>query len=126
MSLTDVETDLMIAKARIKELEKERETAEICGIMSRDDVLDKAKECVSGQRQQDYGAPEDNFSLIAKFWSAYRGIEFDAVDVAMMMSLLKIVRISSGHGTQDSFIDLAGYAACGGEIFTRGSEKKEI
>ena len=34
---------------------------------------------------------------------------------AMMMALLKIARIAGGSGTRDSFIDLAGYAACGGE-----------
>jgi hypothetical protein len=40
------------------------------------------------------------------------------VDVAMMMALLKIARIQSGTATEDSFVDLAGYAACGGEIAT--------
>ena len=36
----------------------------------------------------------------------------------MMMALLKIARIKSGTATEDSYIDLAGYAACGGEIAT--------
>lgn len=44
------------------------------------------------------------------------GIAFSSVDVAMMMSLLKIARIKNGGGTGDSFVDLAGYAACGGEL----------
>ena len=39
-------------------------------------------------------------------------------DVAMMMALLKVARIKSGGGTVDSFVDLAGYAACGGELVT--------
>lgn len=86
--------------------------------MKRENILDQAKICVCGQRQDDYGTPEDNFNLIAQFWSAYRGVSFDASDVAIMMALLKIARISSGHGSIDSFIDLAGYAACGGEIFS--------
>lgn len=34
----------------------------------------------------------------------------------MMMGLLKVARIATGTGTHDSFVDLAGYAACGGEI----------
>jgi len=33
-----------------------------------------------------------------------------------MMALLKVARIKAG-GTDDSFVDLAGYAACGAEIF---------
>lgn len=84
--------------------------------MTRAEILEKAKDIVSGQREQDYGSPEDSFASIARLWTAYRGVDFDAVDVAMMMALLKIARISSGHATADSFVDLAGYAACGGEI----------
>jgi len=34
----------------------------------------------------------------------------------MMMALLKIARIRTGTATEDSFVDLAGYAACGAEI----------
>ena len=54
--------------------------------------------------------------IIADLWSVYKGVSFSPVDVAMMMSLLKIARIKSGGGTGDSFVDLAGYAACGGEL----------
>ena len=41
-----------------------------------------------------------------------------ALDVSMMMSLLKVARIATGRPKADNFIDLAGYAACGGEIAT--------
>ncbi|MBR5285399.1 MAG: hypothetical protein IKU30_00730 [Clostridia bacterium] len=84
--------------------------------MTRKDVLDAAEKCVCGKREQDYGSPEDNFRTIAQLWSAYKGVDFTALDVAMMMALLKIARIRTGKGTADSFVDLAGYAACGGEI----------
>ena len=40
--------------------------------------------------------------------------------VAAMMILLKTARISSGTAVSDNWIDIAGYAACGGEIQTRG------
>ena len=36
-------------------------------------------------------------------------------DVAMM-ALLKIARVQTGSGTADCFVDLAGYAACGGRL----------
>lgn len=49
-------------------------------------------------------------------WSVYKGVEFTANDVAMMMALLKIARIRTGTATDDSYVDLAGYAACGAEI----------
>lgn len=87
--------------------------------MKRAEILDTAKECVCGQREQDYGSPEDNFQTIANLWTAYMGVGFNSIDVAMMMALLKIARIRSGTGTDDSFVDLAGYAACGGEITTK-------
>lgn len=73
---------------------------------------------VCGHRESDYGSPENNFKIIADLWTAYKNIEFTAKDVSMMMALLKIARIKSDNATEDSFIDLAGYAACGGEIVT--------
>lgn len=96
--------------------------------MKRAEILDKAKEMVTGQREQDYGSPEDNFNIIAEYWMTYldavfrtRGIvELTADDVANMMCLFKLARITTGTGTADSYIDLAGYAACGGEL-TEGS-----
>jgi hypothetical protein len=84
--------------------------------MTREDILDKAKECVCGKREQDYGSPESNFQLIADLWSVYLGIDISPVDVAMCMTLLKTARIKNGGGTGDSFVDIAGYAACAGEI----------
>jgi uncharacterized protein (UPF0303 family) len=84
--------------------------------MNRPDILHKAEQCVCGQREHEYGSPEDNFQIIANLWTAYKGSKFTALDVSMMMALLKIARIQSGTATDDSFVDLAGYAACGGEI----------
>lgn len=85
--------------------------------MTRTEILEKANACVCGQREQDYGTPESNFRRIAELWNAYLGGDIvNEVDVAMMMALLKVARIKSGHATEDSFVDLAGYAACGGEI----------
>lgn len=87
--------------------------------MTREEILDEAKKCVSGGRDQDYGTPEDNFQLIADLWSTYMKTKFTAVDVAMMMSLMKIARIRAGGGSGDSFVDLAGYAACAGELYSK-------
>jgi hypothetical protein len=86
--------------------------------MKREDILEQAKICVCGHRQSDYGTPEDNFNRIGKLWSAYMDIEFTAKDVAIMMALLKVARIKAGNSI-DSAIDLAGYAACAGEIYTK-------
>lgn len=93
--------------------------------MNRANTLEKAKEIVCGHRENEYGSPEDNFKTIADFWSVYKGIEFTANDVAMMMALLKIARIRTGTATDDSYVDLAGYAACGSEINSK-TDKGEI
>ena len=88
--------------------------------MNRKEILDTAQKCVCGDREQDYGSPENNFGRIAEFWTTYKGVEFSTVDVAIMMALLKIARIASGHAKEDNWVDMAGYAACGGEIETEG------
>ena len=95
--------------------------AEAGKTVSRADILDRAKAIVTGEREKQYGKPEDNFAIIAELWGAYTGYKFSPVDVAMMMALLKVARIKTGVGTVDSFVDLAGYAACAGEITGRGA-----
>ena len=77
---------------------------------------------VCGHREQDYGTPEDSFGMIAQLWSAYMKKEVSASDVAVMMGLLKVARLASNPQHMDSWVDLAGYAACGGEI--NGGNKK--
>lgn len=86
--------------------------------MKRSEILDAAKKCVCGDREEDYGSPERNFETIANLWTAYKGIVFSPVDVAMMLALLKIGRVASGRCKDDNAIDLAGYAACAGEIWS--------
>ena len=94
-------------------------------IVTRKDILAAAERCVCGEREQDYGSPEDNFTVIADLWADYLrgcGVKLDFLephDVAAMLALLKSARIATGHGKADNWIDLAGYAACGGECEAR-------
>ena len=122
------ESDFYISDEEWREMKgKETPSTQFCkgGSMTRESLLNRAIECVCGEREQDYGSPEDNFSLIAELWESYInrrcvppnvGICIVAEDVAVMMALLKIARIATGTATDDSWVDLAGYAACGGEI----------
>jgi len=93
--------------------------------MKRAEILDTAKAAVTGQRERDYGSIENNFAAIARLWTAYLGWKILPEDVACMMCLFKIARIQTGTGTEDSFVDLAGYAACGGEIVTERKEETD-
>lgn len=107
--------------------------------MNRKEILDTACTFVNGNREQDYGSPEDNFGVIAQMWTAYLNRRINALvemptpvdklpqlveskDVAAMLVLLKVARISSGHAKEDNWVDIAGYAACGGEIEANGTK----
>lgn len=92
--------------------------------MTRIEILDLANECVCGDRNQQYGEPEDNFNTIAEFWSTFLGIRIAAPQVAAMMILLKTARIKSSAGRdKDSWVDVAGYSACGGELMFGDEEQ---
>lgn len=89
--------------------------------MNRKEILEAATKCVCGDREQDYGSPENNFQTIGNLWSDFlhgagKPTFITAKEVAAMLALLKIARIASGHAKDDNWVDLAGYAACGGEI----------
>lgn len=83
--------------------------------MTRAEILEEARKCVCGDREEDYGSPENNFRTIADLWTVYLGTPVTPKEAAIMMALLKIARIKAGTKT-DNFVDLAGYAACAGEI----------
>jgi hypothetical protein len=86
------------------------------------DLATRAAELVGGDRDRQHGSKHDNFRRIAELWTAYLNIRrnptapLSAVDVALMMALLKTARTQSGAVNPDDFIDMIGYAACGGEI----------
>lgn len=39
--------------------------------MTREEILREALRCVTGEREQQYGSPEDSFEVIANFWMVY-------------------------------------------------------
>lgn len=103
--------------------------------MNRAEILQKATEIIGGEREDTYGGPEDSFKLIADLWTTYINvcpytddsevpeydvkIELTGEDVAIMMAMLKMARLAQAPDHKDSWVDLAGYAACGGEIGTK-------
>ena len=86
---------------------------------TRAEILDAAKKIVTGDREKQYGKPEDNFAVIAEFWTTYIGNPISSEDVAIMMALLKIARIRSGNYKTDSFVDGVGYLSLAAEIARR-------
>lgn len=84
--------------------------------------LEMAQDAVA-DRGLNYGSPEDNFGRIATLWNAYIRCRYpdveltlDAHDVALMMNQMKVARLSNSPAHDDSWVDVAGYAACGGNL----------
>lgn len=109
-----------IAMGIIEQMEKDKTEKEDSTKKptTRKTILDAAEKCVCRDRQDTHGKPEDSFGAIADLWTAYLDIgrEITPVDVAQMMILLKVGRAKENPKHQDNWVDMAGYAACAGEI----------
>lgn len=84
------------------------------------DILRTAADLVSGDRNETHGDARENLSNIADLWNAYLGSKPDFIvsgrDVAVMMSLLKVARTTTGTHNPDDYIDICGYAALAGMV----------
>ena len=96
--------------------------------MTKEEILKKAKEIISNDRNVSHGDAFKNHAEIAEFWNIFLDkklrpmADITADDVAIMMILLKISRHTQGEKFNlDNFIDMAGYAAIAGEISDAGS-----
>lgn len=85
-------------------------------------VLETAGQAVNGSRNEDYGEPFDDFSRVAQLWTAAFDKLFAPEDVAKALILLKIGRLCETPGHVDSWVDIAGYAACGFDAHEDGKE----
>ena len=92
----------------------------------REELLSMARDVVVGDREDTYGAPEDSFERIAKLWSVIFGQAFSPADVALAMALVKVARLSVAPKHQDSWVDLAGYAACGYGVTTQSARLEKL
>jgi hypothetical protein len=87
-------------------------------------MLVHTAELVGGERAKDYGDKVENHTRIAllwNFWLTNQGMKSDinAYDVAMMMLLLKVARLTNSPGHTDSHVDIAGYASILEEISSK-------
>jgi hypothetical protein len=78
-------------------------------------ITEEAQKLVNGDRQKDYGDMQESFNRIAGLWSAYLGIDVNALDVAKMMILLKVSRAKNSNH-RDSYIDIVGYVECADQL----------
>ena len=114
----------------------------------RKEILAEADAAVNGERNASYGDPTQDFGRTARYWNEHLCAIYErriapilakhperredlegfldylvdmveAEDVATMMMLLKISRISWSPQKRDHWVDVAGYAACGAQCADR-------
>lgn len=96
--------------------------------MNAAEIATEAAKLVGGDRAQQHGDKGRNFEATACLWNAYLSIReggaaapITGADFAMMMVLAKMSRVHTGSVfNMDNFVDMAGYAACGGEVALQG------
>lgn len=79
-------------------------------------ILNAAREAVTRDRAATHGDAEASFAETAAVWSVRLGVTITPAQVALMLVDLKVTRAWGNPGHQDNWVDIAGYAACGGEI----------
>ena len=96
--------------------------------MKRDEILDKSKELINGQRAKDYGDAFNNHSRIAEGWNIIMNGALVShgylteQHVVLMMDWVKTARLLNTLDHDDSWIDKVGYSALGGEFSGKSEE----
>tara|TARA_E500000318_G_C3538660_1_gene203707 strand:+ start:277 stop:531 length:255 start_codon:yes stop_codon:yes gene_type:complete len=83
--------------------------------MKRAEVLSKAESLVNGPRAKEYGDAHENHARIAKMWSVLLNTDVSVEQVYQCMIAVKLARLTVTPEHEDSWIDICGYAALGGE-----------
>jgi hypothetical protein len=85
-------------------------------IMDRKRFLKEVEQTLEGDRQVDYGDASKNFARIARMWEVIFGHQVTLEQVHLAMIAVKMSRLVNSPGHQDSWIDIAGYAALAAEL----------
>lgn len=94
-------------------------------------ALNEARDLITGDRNNQYGPPTQDFDRTAKLLNALGYVRLDAEgaihdilssDVALIIAQVKVSRLMHSRDKRDSWVDLAGYAACGYECAVEEAE----
>ena len=78
--------------------------------------LDQAEKLINGPKAKEYGPAKFNHERIARIWSVILDREVTAQEVVACMVGVKLARLAETIEHDDSWVDIIGYAALGGEI----------
>ena len=81
------------------------------------EILEEAARLIGsdGDRERDYGTPQENFKRIADGWAVILQADVSDEQVALCMAWLKLARLVNGPHP-DSYVDAAAYMALAGEL----------
>ena len=74
-----------------------------------DNVNDETVKAVLQERGKIYGDAVDTHARIAQVWSGVIGTEVTALQVALCMVGLKLIRAECAPEHEDSYVDIGGY-----------------
>lgn len=77
-----------------------------------EDILTEALRITGGDRQAQYGPPDQDFVRIAGAWHSLFGWDVQSWQVAAAQIVVKLSR-QSHQRKRDNWVDVAGYARCG-------------
>jgi hypothetical protein len=89
--------------------------------MQANEILLTATDTIS-QRGLSYGHPADNLQHTAMLLSAYLQTPIHDYQVAGIMVLVKLARTNQSADKVDHWLDMAAYAAIGGQLATEENE----
>ena len=88
--------------------------------------LREAEKLINGPRAKEYGPALLNHERIATIWNVLLGAKLldkiTPTEVTAMMIALKLARLAEDMHKDDSWVDIIGYAALGGEISNNGKD----
>tara|TARA_R100001509_G_scaffold130320_1_gene83651 strand:+ start:248 stop:502 length:255 start_codon:yes stop_codon:yes gene_type:complete len=83
--------------------------------MKRKEILNKAESLVNGPRAKQYGDAHENHARIAQLWSVLLDKPVTIQQVYQCMVAVKLARLIVTPDHEDSWVDICGYGALGGE-----------
>jgi hypothetical protein len=89
------------------------------------EVLLEAHHLITGDRNNHYGHPHDDYAKVAEIYAALTGIELDVEQAVLFPLAMKLARIrtarEAGRWHHDSVVDAAGYLGCLAMIHERNT-----